>query len=121
MLQLKHNPTFLKRWKICPNEKLQHTIDIDFYSHKIESGEFHAIAPEGADMESIEVMAGSGTSTPIRDLRRLYETYNLDAKDWQKKSGTAYAKEYHYVIHWYENNGYVPIDEIKLKGMKKNK
>lgn len=104
-----------------PNEKLQHTIDIDFYSPKIGRGEFHAIAPKGAEMEKIEVMAGAGTSTPIRDLRRLYETYNLDAKAWQKKAGTAYAKEHHYVIHWYENNGYIPIDEIKLKGMKKNK
>jgi hypothetical protein len=83
--------------------------------------EFHAVAPKGADMEKIEVMAGAGTSTPIRDLRRLYETYNLDAKYWQKKSGTAYGKDYHYVIHWYENKGFVPQDEIKLKGMKKNK
>lgn len=110
-----------KKLENLPNEKLQHTIDIDLYSPKIGSGEFHAIAPQGAEMEKVEIMAGSGTSTPIRDLRRLYETYNLDAKDWQKKSGTAYAKEYHYVIHWYENNGYVPIDEVKLKGMKKNK
>ena len=72
-------------------------------------------------MTTIEVMAGAGTSTPIRDRRRLYEAYNLDAEGWQKKSGTAYGKDYHYVIHWYENKGYIPQDEIKLKGMNVNK
>ena len=104
-----------------PDEQLKHTVKVDVWPAKKGDFEFHAVAPKLSEMKSIEVMAGFGTSTPIRDVRRLYETYNLDAEKWQKKSGTAYGKSYHYVIHWYENDGFVPQDEIKLKGMKKNK
>lgn len=110
-----------KKLKNFPDERLKHTVNVDVFPDKPGGFEFHAIAPEGANMTNIEVMAGSGTSTPIRDLRRLYEVYNMDAEGWKKKSGTAYGKDYHYVIHWYENKGYIPRDEIKLKGMKVNK
>lgn len=104
-----------------PNEQLKHTVKVDVWPVKKGDFEFHAVAPKMAEMANMEVMAGYGTSTPIRDVRRLYETYNLDAEKWQKKSGTVHGKSYHYVIHWYENDGFVPQDEIKLKGMKKNK
>ena len=110
-----------KKLKNLPGESLKHTVNVDVWPDKPGGFEFHSVAPKGADMTTIEVMAGAGTSTPIRDLRRLYETYNLDAKNWQKKSGTVYGNNYHYVIHWYENDGYIPKDEIKLKGMKVNK
>ena len=104
-----------------PDEKLKHTLNVDVSPTGTSKFQFHAVAPEGVDMSKIEVMAGNGTCTPIRDLRRLYETYGLSPDGWQKKSGTAYGKEFHYVIHWYEHNGFVPLEEIKLKGMKKNK
>lgn len=104
-----------------PDERLRHTINVDIDKTPANQFEFHAVAPKGADMKSIEVMAGAGTSTPIRDLKRLYATYGLSPDRWQKKSGTVFGENYHYVIHWYEHNGTVPIDEIKLKGMKKNK
>lgn len=104
-----------------PDESLRHTINVDVEKTPKNLFEFHAVAPKGADMKSVEVMAGAGTSTPIRDLRRLYATYRLSPDGWQKKSGTVFGENYHYVIHWYEHSGTVPIDEIKLKGMKKNK
>lgn len=104
-----------------PDETLKHTVKVDVWPDKPGTFEFHAVTPKGADMSKVEVMAGFGTSTPIRDLKRLYATYERDAEGWQKKSGTVFGKEYHYVIHWYENNGFVPQNEIKLKGMKKNK
>ena len=110
-----------KKIEKLPNEELRHTVNVDIFPDKPGGFEFHAVAPKGTDMAKIEVMAGRGTSTPIRDLQRLYETYNCDADGWQKKSGTAWGKEYHYVIHWYENDGFIPQGEIKLKGMKKNK
>lgn len=110
-----------KKIEKLPNEELRHTVNVDIFPDKPGGFEFHAVAPKGTDMAKIEVMAGHGTSTPIRDLQRLYETYNRDADGWQKKSGTAWGKEYHYVIHWYENDGFIPQGEIKLKGMKKNK
>ena len=104
-----------------PNEKLQHTVNVNVEPASPGAFEFHAVAPKGADLSKIEVMAGAGTCVPIRDLKRLYMTYNRDPDGWQKKSGTAYGERYHYVIHWYEHNGFIPEDEIKLKGMKKNK
>lgn len=104
-----------------PDEIFPHTVEVEVQPAESGAFEFHAVTPKGATLTKVEVMAGDGTSTPIRDLRRLYETYGLNAAGWQKKSGTVYGKEYHYVIHWYENNGNIPEDEIKLKGMKKNK
>lgn len=88
---------------------------------------FHTLtstAPKRLDIEltNMEVQAGDQTSTPIRNLARLASTYSeYDPKYWQKKSGTAYGENFHYVIHWYENQGYAPIGEMKLKGMKENR
>ena len=78
------------------------------------------VVPKGAAAVEVYTMAGDGTSTPIRDLKRLYATYPDygDASGWKKKSGTVYAKSHHYVVHWYENTKGVPLDEIKLKGAK---
>lgn len=110
-----------KKLENLPNEKLQHTVSVNINPASPGAFEFHAVAPKGADLSKVEVMAGAGTCTPIRDLRRLYANYDRDPAGWQKKSGTAYGEQYHYVIHWYEHNGFIPEDEIKLKGMKKNK
>lgn len=104
-----------------PEERLLHTVNVDIDKTATNMFEFHAVAPKGTNMKSVEVMAGAGTSTPIRDLKRLYATYRLSPDGWQKKSGTVFGENYHYVIHWYEHNGIVPIGEIKLKGMKQNK
>ncbi len=110
-----------KKLKDLPDEVLQHTININIdKSVKLPNG-FHAVAPKGTSLTNIEVMAGYGTSTPIRDLQRLYATYNLSPQQWQKKSGTVFGNNNYYVIHWYEHNGYIPAGEIKLKGMKENK
>lgn len=110
-----------KKLENLPDEKLRHTVNVNIEPSSPGAFEFHAVAPMGAEMTQIEVQAGKGTSSPIRDLRRLYATYGRSPEGWQKKSGTAYGKRYHYVIHWYEHNGFIPVDEIKLKGMKKNK
>lgn len=86
----------------------------------VEMEKLHGVVPKGTIAESVYVMAGKGTSTPIRDLRRLYFKYPEfgEASNWQKKSGVVYSKHHHYVIHWYENSGEIPLDEIKLKGAK---
>ena len=110
-----------KKLENLPDEQLQHTVNVNIEPSSPGAFQFYAVAPKGADMTKVEVMAGFGTCTPIRDLRRLYTIYGRNPEGWQKKSGTAYGKEYHYVIHWYEHNGFIPENEIKLKGMKKNK
>lgn len=92
---------------------IPHTVNVDL-------PKIHGIVPKGTAAVEVYTMAGSGTSTPIRDLKRLYSTYPEygDASGWKKKSGTVYAKHHHYVVHWYENTKGVPMDEIKLKGAK---
>lgn len=110
-----------KKLENLPDEKLQHTVNVNIEPSSPGAFEFHAVAPRGAEMTQIEVQAGKGTCSPIRDLPRLYATYGLSPDGWQKKSGKTFGKRYHYVIHWYEHDGFIPVDEIKLKGMKKNK
>ncbi len=94
-----------------PDEILQRTVDVSL-------PELHGIVPEGSALQEVKIMAGEGTSSPIRDVARLYATYPDDGpfESWQKKTGTAFAKHYRYVVHWYENGGTVPANEVKLKG-----
>lgn len=100
------------------NETLQHTTNVSFKAtNKVPNLE--AVVPKGVELSKVYVMAGRGTSTPIRDINRLKAEYDLKPSDWQKKSGTAYGNNFSYTIHWYENNGIIPIGEIKLKGVGK--
>lgn len=101
-----------------PDEKLKHTVkvSIDPGNGKLKNG-LNGVVPKGSNLTEVYTMAGNGTSTPIRDLARLHKVYGLNPKGWQKKSGTSYTSNFKYVIHWYENNGVIPIDEIKLKGV----
>ena len=96
-----------------PDTTIPHTVEVNFKN-------LQGVVPVGATATDVYTMAGAGTSTPIRDLRRLYETYPEygEANGWKKKSGTAYAEYHHYVVHWYENTNGVPDAEIKLKGAK---
>ena len=82
--------------------------------------EFKGVVPYGVELTNVYIMAGEGTSTPLRDVKRLYFTYPEygDAAGWTKKSGTANGKYFHYVIHWYENSGVSPEESFKLKGKK---
>ena len=97
-----------------PDEIIKATVPVDLPSLK-------GIVPKGSMATNVYAMAGDGTCTPIRDLRRLYKTYPHagDAAGWQKKSGDVISSNYKYVVHWYENNGFVVADEIKLKGVGK--
>lgn len=96
-----------------PNETVKATVDVDLPI-------IRGVVPKGATAESITVLAGDGTSTPIRDLKRLYAMYPSvgDASAWQKKSGIVASDHFRYELHWYENNGKVPAGEIKTKGVK---
>lgn len=103
-----------KLLKGLPDEAVKTTAEVDLPI-------VHGVVPKGEQVQSVVVMAGSGTSTPIRDLRRLYATYpNLgNAADWQKKSGIVVTENFRYEIHWYEVNGKVPDAEIKTKGVRR--
>lgn len=73
---------------------------------------------EGSKLHNIEVFAGKGTKTPIRDVERLVETYGGKSEDWQKVKGIGMIKhneeEAEAELHWY----YEPSQgkqEIKFK------
>ena len=97
---------------VLPDEKIKQTVDVNFDF-------LHGVVPHSSEATNVYVMAGDGTSVPIRDVKRLYLTYNKNPQGWQKKSADVYTENYKYVVHWYEHNGFAPADEFKIKGVKK--
>lgn len=118
-LQFIKNDATIKEESGLP-KKLQEADTVIPHTVAVNLPKIQGVVPKGAATVEVYTMAGDGTSTPIRDLKRLYATYPEygDASNWKKKSGTVYAKNHHYVVHWYENTKGVPPDEIKLKGAK---
>lgn len=118
-LQFIENDSTIKAESELP-KKLQETDTTIPHTLNVDLPKIHGVVPQGTTAVEVYTMAGAGTSTPIRDLRRLYSKYPDygDARGWKKKSGTVYAKHHHYVVHWYENTKGVPPNEIKLKGAK---
>ncbi len=104
-----------------PNTTMPYTINLDMAISKRFPNGFHSVVARGTELVEVEVQAGRGTSTLLRDWRRLTSVYSLPADGWQKKAGKAYGQNYHYVIHWYENSGVIPQEEVKLKGIGKNR
>lgn len=104
----------LPKVKKLPNENLKQTANVNLPN-------MHAVAPKGADLSSVVVIAGAGTSTPIKDIQRLVSKYPSfgDANGWQKKSGVTVTDNFRYEMHWYENAGGVPAGEVKVKGVKR--
>lgn len=80
-----------------------------------------SVVPKGSQTTNVYTMAGKGTSTPIRDLRRLIEMYPDygSAAGWEKVSAVVTTDNYRYTVHWYGNGENVPPAEIKTKGVKK--
>lgn len=95
-----------------PDEVLKSTVNVDIPN-------IQGVVPKGTSLTDVYIMAGEKTSVPIRDLQRLSATYNGDVSKWQKKSGDAYGEKFKYVVHWYENDGFAPESEFKLKGVRK--
>ena len=81
-----------------PDEVLKATAEVDLPN-------IHGVVPTGSTVSEVYVMAGTGTSIPIRDLKRLYALYPEAGppSGWQKKSGTVVTENFRYIVHWYEN------------------
>jgi hypothetical protein len=94
-----------------PDEPLKVTINVDFPV-------LRGVVPKGAILTKVHVIAGEGTSVPIRDLRRLRKQYGGVSK-WEKKTGTVITDNYSYEIHWYERAGFASENELIVKGVKK--
>ena len=73
---------------------------------------------EGTKLHHIEVFAGKGTKTPIRDVDRLVRTYGGKAEDWQKVKGIGAievdGKSSEEEIHWYQEPT-IGKEELKVK------
>jgi len=95
-----------------PDEDLKVTVNVD-------TPLVQGVVPKGTVLTNVYVMAGDGTSVPIRDLRRLVNVYGGKVSSWQKKSGDVYGENFKYVIHWYQNGDICPEEEFKLKGVRK--
>lgn len=85
----------------------------------VNAGGAQGVIPAGATIEDVVIIAGRGTSTSIRDQRRLESVYPELKNGWSKKSGTVKGNYYAYQVHWYENGSTIPEDEIKGKGLKR--
>lgn len=92
---------------------MPHTVLIPEYSGatKLKDG----VVPKGVKLKKINIIAGSGTSTPIRDTKRLDALYGGNPSGWKKLVGTVDGEYYRYEVHWYENNGFTHEDETKVR------
>ena len=79
----------------------------------------HGIVPRDVVLKDVHVIAGKGVAAEIRDWKRLYNLYGGDPRQWEKKTGVAETDIFRYELHWYEKNGKMPADEIKLVRVKK--
>ena len=75
------------------------------------------VIPKGAKAESVRVIAGYGTSTTLRDTKRLSKVYGGDDWKWEKKGGIIRTDNFEYDVHWYEYEG--KQYEAKLKRRKR--
>lgn len=74
------------------------------------------VIPQKAIIENVRVIAGSNTSTELRNAGILSEAYGGSALQWQKKGGIIETNNYRYDVHWNELNG--KQYDTKLKGVK---
>ena len=96
------------------DEKLYGTSNVDFPN-------IQSIVPKATVLKNVHVIAGYGTSVPLRDLKRLYYTYPSvgSVQRWQKKVGVVFGENFSYEIHWYSNGKFVSEKDIKTVRVKK--
>ena len=76
------------------------------------------VLPKGTELESVRVIAGYQTSTPIKSITKLIKNNPSDKLLWQKKVGTIKGKYNNYEVHWYSNGDKEYYH--KIKRVKKN-
>ena len=96
----------------APDRRLSSPVEVNLSN-------LRGIVPHGASLQDVHVIAGKGVATQLRDWKRLYNVYGGDPRQWEKKTGVAKTDIFRYELHWYEKNGKMPADEIKLVRVKK--
>lgn len=84
---------------------------------EVRSGLVNGVVPKGAALENVRVIAGYGTSTALKDAKRLSSIYGEQPYLWDKLTGTIQTNSFAYEVHWYEIGG--TQYEAKVKGVKK--
>ena len=101
-----------------PDEQLPKSLSAKWRNYDIampDGSTAHFV--EGSKLHHIEVFAGKGTKTPIRDRLRLTNTYKGTNPDsWQKVKGFGTielnGKSFEAEIHWYQAKG---VGKVELK------
>ena len=99
--------SFHQEW----NETLPTTLEVDYPFLK-------GVIPGETEIHDIVVIAGEGTSRPIRDINRLKAQHPEETGEWQKKAGVVSGEYAEYYVHWYAASGAGPEEEYKLKEAK---
>ena len=79
----------------------------------VENSKIGLLVPKNAKLESVKVIAGYGTSTPLKTAKKLYKDYPALPQIWQKKRATVIGKYKKYEIHYYENGNIQYYGKIK--------
>lgn len=74
------------------------------------------VIPTGTSIQSVRIIAGTGTSTVMKSASSLAETYGGTPSQWMKKGGIIETDSYRYDVHWEELRG--QQYNTKIKGVK---
>lgn len=102
-----------------PDEQLPRSLSAKWANHEIVLPDGNKVKfVEGTKLHHIEVFAGKGTKTPIRDVDRLVRQYGGKPDDWQKVKGVGIididGKSEEAELHWYQTENIGKV-EIKVK------
>lgn len=111
-------PTLPKYNVTLPDTVLQQTLSIDVMTKG--KYELHSVAPKGAELTSVRIIAGYGTSSNFRLAKGFSETYGGEDYKWQKVGGIIKTDNFAYDIHWYQLNGDPKHYVYELVGVKEN-
>lgn len=75
--------------------------------------------PTNTDISKRKVIAGKGSTTPIRVESRLIDEYGGNVGDWRKCVGKVESAKYVFDVHWYELYGKQYGVKIKFRKERK--
>lgn len=109
-------PTLPKSNVPLANTTLQTTVNVDIQT-KGGYG-LQSVAPQGAELTDVRIIAGYGTSSTFRNAKGFAETYGGEDYQWQKVGGLIETDNYVYDVHWYQQDGNAEHYEYQIKGVK---
>lgn len=112
-------PTLVKNNAPLADTVLNGTMNVNITTKK--KYELHAIAPQGADITSVRIIAGYGVADTFRNAGKFADSVGGEDYKWQKVGGLIKTDNYIYDIHWYQYRGNDTHYGYELKGVKEAK